>query len=123
MSDVSRDRRVVSVPSTGFRAMLLLGVLLVIWGVYFLLAPIQAPGANGRMFECGTALSGPSSQFGRGVCGSANKTNTTKASFLAVGGLAVWVGGFLTFGMTRREESVTPVRTREPRTPRTPGEV
>ena len=110
MSEPIRARRTVASPSTGFRAMLLLGVLLVMWGVYFLLAPVQAPASGGRMFECGTALSGPSSEFGKGVCGSANKANATKASFLAVSGLVVWVGGFLTFGMVRREESDAPAR-------------
>lgn len=106
MSESAEARRTVASPTTGARVCLMVAVLLILWAVYFMIAPIQVIAANGRQFDCGTAVAGPTSKFATGICGSANSGNSKKALLLGAGAIVVGVGGFLTFGVDRREQSV-----------------
>jgi len=110
MTDATPERRVRSVPSTGARLCLMIAALFVVAAVYFLLAPVQVAAANGKTFDCGDAMNGPKSSFAKGVCGSTNKVAGYKATAFGAGGIIVAVGGFLVFGMTRREEYVAAPR-------------
>jgi len=110
MTDTARDRRVKSVPSTGARLCLLIAALFVVAAVYYVLAPVQVAAANGRDFDCGTVINGPKSGFAKGVCGAANDANASKATALGVSALIIAVGGFLVFGLERREEFIATPR-------------
>lgn len=100
---MDEERRTTSVPTVGLRACLVVAVLLLVWVVYFLLTPIHVNTPNGRAFDCGTVVNGPETSFARGLCGSAPDVARDKAIALGVSALVVAVGGFLTFGMTRKE--------------------
>lgn len=104
MSEPELERRTTAMPSRGARLCLLIAGLFVVAAVYSLLAPIQVSAANGRQFDCGTAVNGPQSSFAQGICGSANDLNTARATALGVGALVIAVGGFLVFGFDRREQ-------------------
>jgi len=113
MTEATPERRVRSVPSTGARLCLMIATLFVVAAVYFLLTPVQVSAANGKTFDCGDAMNGPKSSFARGVCGSSNKVAGYKATAMGASALVVAVGGFLVFGLTRREEYVAAPAPRE----------
>jgi len=113
MTEATPERRVRSVPSTGARLCLMIATLFVVAAVYFLLTPVQIGAANGKTFDCGDAMNGPKSNFAQGVCGNSNKVAGYKATAWGAGALIVAVGGFLVFGMQRREEYVAGSARRE----------
>ncbi|HEY3013961.1 MAG TPA: hypothetical protein VGJ41_02565 [Nocardioides sp.] len=106
MPEATPERRVRNVPSTGARLCLMIAALFVVAAVYFLLVPVQVTATAGKTFDCGNAMNGPKSSFAQGICGKSNKVNGYKAAATGVGALVTAVGGFLVFGMNRREEYV-----------------
>jgi hypothetical protein len=107
MSDQRHLGRTVFVLSRGARACLLLGLLLVILGIYKLLTPIDIQSPQGPMFACGSGLRPPTDQFQKNVCGRLAERQQVQAGFLAGGALVVAAGGLLVFGSSRREERAT----------------
>lgn len=75
----------------------MLGILLLLLAVHELLAPIDIVTAQGGAFRCGSALSPPSGDFARSVCGRAAEANLLTAVLYACAAVAVSVGGYLTF--------------------------
>jgi hypothetical protein len=113
------ERRVASVPSRGARLCLLIAALFVVACGYALLAPVRVPTSSGRLFDCGNAVNGPETTLGTSICGTANDSAAFRAGGLGVAALVVGVGGFLVFGLERREQ----VRTRALTEPRSHGDV
>lgn len=104
MSDQRHIGRTVFVLSRGARACLLLGVLLLLFGVYKLVTPIDIQSPQGPMFACGSGIRPPTDQFQKNVCGRLAERQQVQAGFLAGGALVVAAGGVLVFGSFRREE-------------------
>jgi hypothetical protein len=104
VADVESERRIRSVPTTGARLSLLMAALMAALCVYFFLAPISVSAANGRAFDCGNAVNGPRTDFARGVCGNAGSQAVAKATVSGAMAVLLAVGGFLVFGVERREE-------------------
>ena len=82
-------------PGIGVSAVL--GVLLLLLAVHELLVPIDIVTAQNGAFRCGSALSPPSGDFARSVCGRAADANLLAAVLFAGAAVAVAVGGYLTF--------------------------
>ena len=106
MSDQRPLGRTVFVLSRGARACLLLGLLLLVLGVYKMVTPIDIQSPQGPMFACGSGLRPPSDQFQKNVCGRLAERQQVQAGFLTGGALIVAAGGVLVFGSSRREERV-----------------
>jgi hypothetical protein len=104
MSDERPVGRTVFVLTRGARACLLLGLLLLVLGVYKMVAPIDIQSPQGPMFACGSGLRPPTDQFQKNVCGRLAERQQVQAGFLAGGALIVAGGGLLVFGSSRREE-------------------
>jgi hypothetical protein len=104
MSEQRPLGRTVFVLSRGARACLLLGLLLLVLGVYKMVTPIDIQSPQGPMFACGSGLRPPSDQFQKNVCGRLAERQQVQAGFLAGGALIVAAGGVLVFGSSRREE-------------------
>lgn len=104
MSDQRHPGRTVFVLTRGARACLLLGLLLLVLGIYVLVTPIDAQSPQGPMFACGSGLRPPTDQFQKNVCGRLAQRQQVQAGFLAGGALIVAAGGVLVFGSSRREE-------------------
>ena len=104
MSDQRPVGRTVFVLSRGARACLLLGLLLLVLGVYKMVTPIDIQSPQGPMFACGSGLRPPSDQFQKNVCGRLAERQQVQAGFLVGGALIVAAGGLLVFGSSRREE-------------------
>jgi hypothetical protein len=104
MPDQRSVGRTVFVLSRGARACLLLGLLLLVLGVYTLVTPIDIQSPQGPMFACGSGLRPPTDQFQKNVCGRLAQRQQVQAGFLAGGALIVAAGGLLIFGSNRREE-------------------
>jgi drug/metabolite transporter (DMT)-like permease len=104
MPDQRSVGRTVFVLSRGARACLLLGLLLLVLGVYTLVTPIDIQSTQGPMVACGSGLRPPSDQFHKNVCGRLAHRQQVQAGFLAGGALVVAAGGMLVFGSSRREE-------------------
>lgn len=117
MSDTAARRRVVTTPSTGARLCLLIALLAAVGAGYFLLAPVQVHSQNGRSFDCGTVMSGPSSKFAEGVCGKANDLAGYRAAALGVAALLIGVGGFVVFGFDRRVDGPLRAASAQPAEP------
>jgi len=99
---VSEEVETMSVPSTGARLCLLIAVLLGVWTVYLMTAPIEVQGNKLQRFDCGSVLQGPKSNFARGICGKVDDEQKAKATAAGVATVVVAVGGFLVFGLTTR---------------------
>ncbi len=99
---MSEEQSTMSVPSTGARVCLLIAVLLGIWTVYLLTTPIIVQGNKLQRFDCGSVLSGPKTNFARGICGKSGDVQKSKATAAGVATVTTAVGGFLVFGMTTR---------------------
>ncbi len=104
MSDQRPVGRTVFVLTRGARACLLLGLLLLLFGVYKIVTPIDIQSPQGPIFACGSGLRPPSDQFQKNVCGRLAERHQVQAGFLAGGALIVAAGGLLVFGSSRREE-------------------
>lgn len=120
MSESAARRRVVSTPSTGAQLCVLIAVVVLVAAGYYLLTPVQVSSQNGRPFDCGTVMSGPSTQFAKGICGRANDVAGYRAAALGLAALVIGVGGFLVFGFGRREDlPARPARPSQPAEPET----
>jgi hypothetical protein len=104
MSDQRHIGRTVFVLTRGARACLLLGLLLVVCGIYKLVTPIDIQSPQGPMFACGSGIRPPTDQFQKNVCGRLAERQQVQAGFLAGGAIIVVAGGVLVFGSSRREE-------------------
>jgi hypothetical protein len=106
MSDERSTSRTVFVLSRGARGCLLLGALMLVFGAYLLVSPIDIQSREGPMFACGSGLQPPTEAFQKNVCGRLSQQRQTEAAFLGVGAIVIAVGGLLVFGSSRREERV-----------------
>jgi hypothetical protein len=104
MPDERPAGRTVFVLSRGARAGLVLGLLLLVLGIYRLVAPIDIQSPQGPMFACGSGMRPPTDQFQKNVCGRLSQGRQIEAGFLAGGALLVAAGGLVVFGSFRREE-------------------
>jgi nicotinamide riboside transporter PnuC len=98
------ESRTVASPTTGSRLCLLVAALTLLLAVYWLVAPITIHTTTGRLFDCGNAITGPKSDFARGLCGQAPRGERAKAIAAAVVALGIAVGGLAMFGFTRRQQ-------------------
>jgi hypothetical protein len=98
--------RLVRVPTLGSKLSVLAALLLLVVAVYFLLSPAQVRAKGGPTFDCGTAVSGPTTLFAKGICGSANDARRAKAYAGGAAALLVGVGGVVCFGFQSRRETV-----------------
>jgi len=81
-----------------------LGLLLLVLGLYKIVMPIEIQSPQGPMFACGSGLHPPTDQFQKNVCGRLPERQQVQAGFLAGAALIVAAGGVLVFGLSRREE-------------------
>jgi hypothetical protein len=94
--------------STGAKVALILSLLLLVLGLYFLFVPLQVSSAQGIPFKCSNALFPPADQFAQNSCGSINTVYQVRAGAALVSAIVVGVGGVLTFGARRGTSDVTP---------------
>ncbi|TPG17844.1 hypothetical protein EAH86_05250 [Pedococcus bigeumensis] len=90
--------------SRGLKVCLTLAALLFAAAAFSLFVGLQKPGQEGFPFLCGSALHPPTDDFPKSVCGYLNRNQQLKVGWLASSGLIVAVGGFASFGVSRRTE-------------------
>jgi hypothetical protein len=84
--------------AVGTRVCLLLAALAVVMAVYLLVSPLERPTSQGPPFDCGTALTPPSSGFAEAVCGDLNLRRQLQGGAFGVAALVLAGGGLVAFG-------------------------
>ena len=104
MSDQRPLGRTVFVLTRGARACLLIALLLLVFGAFRMVAPIDIQTTQGPMFACGSGLRPPTDAFQKNVCGRLSQGRQVEVGFEAGGAVLIALGGLLVFGSSRREE-------------------
>lgn len=105
MVEEAVETRIKSSPSVGAKISLLIAALFVVAAAYQMVVPQSVVAGAGR-FDCRSAIQGPRTELAKSTCGGAYQVATVKAIALGAAAVVTAVGGFLVFGVVRREEQV-----------------
>lgn len=89
---------------TGSKVCVLVAVCLVAAAVYFYVVPVSVRTTSGGVFECGSALHPPTSNFQQNVCSDITHVNLYRAILFAAMGVLVAALGSWFFGVDRTIE-------------------
>lgn len=106
MVEEAVETRIKSSPSLGAKISLLIAALFVVAAVYHMVVPLQIIANNGGNFDCRSAIQGPRTTLAKSTCSDVYTIATTKSIALGAAALVMVIGGFLTFGLDRREQRI-----------------
>lgn len=112
MSETASRSRPSTQLRLGTQVCLILAALLLLFGIYQLIVPINMPTQQG-VFGCGTGLKPPTESFAVGVCQDLASIQQLRAAFLGAAALLLGILGFTFFGADRvarapREDEIDP---------------
>lgn len=96
--------RTVFTLTRGARAGLLIALLLLVFGAFRMVTPIDLQTTQGPMFACGSGLRPPTDAFQKNVCGRLSEGRQVEVGFEVGGAVIIALGGLLAFGTSRRDE-------------------
>ncbi len=89
---------------TGSKVCVLVAICLVAAAVYFYFVPVSVRTSSGGVFECGSAIHPPTSNFQQNVCSGITHVNLYRAILFAAMGVLVAALGCWFFGVDRTIE-------------------